>query len=150
MKKIVKILSLAALVTTVLSCDNESSEDTTPQGQVTGEWQLVRFEINGIEQPITDCYRQSTFTFDRSGTFSRTTYLNEEDCVIDDNESGMGTWEWIESFRYDFFYDGEEEPRRVEVAPDFQNTGVIEYLTRGMDSAGNERGVFILFYERVN
>ena len=140
-----KFLNLVIVIATIFSCDKE---DTTPQGRVTGEWQLFGRVVNRDTVPVTDCYKQSTFTFNSNGTFSKTTYLNQEECVLNDVETGSGTWEWIESFRYDLSYEGESNTRRKEISPSIKDSDILEIRTDDFDEEQNINLLIFDLYER--
>jgi len=85
----------------VISCDKE---DTTATGLALGEWKLVKYRIGSAELEVTDCFTQTTFILNKDNTFSRVTYTNTEDCSINLEASGTGTYEYIGSYAFNLKY----------------------------------------------
>lgn len=146
MKKLTLILSLMVMVF-ITSCQKDDDCDTcgTAIDNASGEWKVagVQYDLSG-QVAVTDCFKKGTFNLKSDGTFSRTTYTNEDNCVIDNERTGNGRYEFIESAKFDLYYEGRSEPVRVDLI--VRSGGLLEIVERPSDNLSSF--VAIYHYER--
>lgn len=142
MKKLTLILSSVLILILTVSCDKDE-QDTSATGLTIGEWQLVGYELKGIDS-FTDCLSNSTLTINEDGTFSRVTYLGEEDvCEIDENETGTGSYTFIENVEFDLLYEGEDTARNVQLIVTSSDFNQLKYYFQSSGDSVN------YIYERI-
>jgi hypothetical protein len=88
MKKLILFLSVLVLVVT--SCSR--NDDSGSQDSIIGTWTHHKLFINGVEESLTSCEMQETFTFSGNGTVSYKYYeVIQGNCELEESTSGSWT-----------------------------------------------------------
>ena len=109
MKKLT--LMLCALTFIISSC---SSDDDSSSGQdpIIGTWNLHQRFTNDVEEVLTSCQKQETFTFSSDGSAQYEYYeINNENCVLE--ESFTATWSNEGNNNYDLTAFGETSTQNI-------------------------------------
>jgi hypothetical protein len=90
MKKLILLFSVISLALTSCNSDDDSSSS---QDQIIGTWKFHKFFTNGVEETLTDCEKQETYTFRSNGTVDYMYYEQDlsSNCILE--EDVTGTWE---------------------------------------------------------
>lgn len=157
MKKLVLFVSILFVAISFNSCDNDDDNEIIVVDKIINEWQLDQLFLDGEEQNITACDKQSTIEFTSSGTYTVSEFVEEEEgdeCIPIDPFNG--TWVNLGNSNYvlrDFvisYYDEELgeivhlEPIDLPVKVTFSNnTMTIIYTFMVDDVAFEIKEVFI-------
>lgn len=69
MKKLVLFVSILFVAISFNSCDNDDDNEIIVVDKIINEWQLDQLFLDGEEENLTTCEKQSTIEFSSSGTY---------------------------------------------------------------------------------
>jgi len=110
MKKL--ILLLAAVTITFNACNSDDAiPEVIPSEEdfFIGIWTQSRTTLNGQDQPIDDCVRQSMFIINPDGTFIESAYSMNADGECELDFEDPGTWESLSNNIYRIIYTSNED-----------------------------------------
>ena len=126
MKKLILCLSVFVLVFTSCSSDDDSDS----QDSIIGTWTFHKSFIDDVEQTLTSCEMQETFTFNSDGTVSYKYYEVIQDiCELEESTSGL--WANDGNSIYTLTIEGENSSQEITFEANtfyFENADAIDPL----------------------
>lgn len=138
------ILIMAAIFTaTLFSCSSDDDGGkATVVDPIIGKWNLDRFTIDGVEQTLTDCDKESFYRFE---TERFEIFISEQEgSACDQYTEGFGSWmkNSGNALRYDGVFTSNNETEEYVFELNEAGTELQDIIVRDLGDGTTETRIF--------